>query len=141
MESASFPSSSSHCAVQSAHGYPKEAFSANFAAFKVTIDGKTKILVARNTEKELHSEGWIVKRLEAEVGPLDIPSNASRVKVEQIFTERAPCAGQCETVIGKYFKDAAVFFWVPKTGERWGGAAETLREYWLGLKPVVAPLE
>jgi hypothetical protein len=117
--------------------YPPEAFKANFAAFKVTIDGKSQILVARNTEKELHSEGWIVKRLEAEVGgPLTIPSNAARVKVEQIFTERAPCAGQCEVIIRTYFKDAAVFFWIPKTGERWGGAAEILREYWLGIRPL-----
>jgi hypothetical protein len=120
--------------------YPREAFRANFAAFKVKIDGKSRILVARNTEQELHSEGWIVKRLEAEVGSLKIPSNAARVKVEQIFTERAPCAGQCEVVIGTYFKDAAVFFWVPKTGERWGAAAEALREYWLGITPLPAAL-
>ena len=121
--------------------YPRETFSANFAAFKVRIDGKEQILVARNTERELHSEGWIVKRLEAEVGPLTIPSNADRVRVLQIFTERAPCAGQCELIISRYFKDAAVFFWVPQTGERWGPAAEALREYWLGIKPLTTALE
>jgi hypothetical protein len=116
--------------------FPQYSFEANFAAFKVTIDGKELILVARNTKEELHSEGWILKRLEAEVGPLKIPSNAARVKVTQIFTERAPCAGQCEIVISTYFKEAAVFFFVPKAGERWAGAAKTLREFWLGIRPL-----
>jgi hypothetical protein len=116
--------------------FPLDSFETNFAAFRVTIDGKQEIIVARNTEQSLHSEEWIVQRLEHAVGPLHVPANRARVTIDQVFTERAPCAGRCESVLAKYFPEAKVFFWVAKAGERPRWAAGTLHEFWRGLKPL-----
>jgi len=112
-----------------------ESFEANYAAFKVTVDGRPMIVVARNTEGELHSEHWILAYLEKLVGPIRTGSkNRERVRVLQVFTEREPCAGQCERIMSDLFKEAKVFFWVPQD-KRWSAASKILHEFWLGLKP------
>jgi hypothetical protein len=115
--------------------FPERAFKSNFAAFEVTIDGKRFVVVARNEEEGRHSEQWIVQFLTQRVGPLSEPKNLARVKVHNVFTERAPCSGRCENVLKDWFEDANIFFVTGKQGQRSEAADKTIKRYWMGTEP------
>jgi hypothetical protein len=108
-----------------------EAFgSHNIAAVKISVGGKTRILVARSTVKELHSEARLIKQIE------DIVAKEGDVEVLQVLSERIPCtrAGCLQGINAKYPK-ADIFYFVAEELKPLGTKTAKALEIAYGLRP------
>ncbi len=92
----------------SANGSTIESFNRNFAAARIRLEtGETAIIQALNVANATHSEEEIFVLIN------EIKKRGSKVKIEQIFTERMPCVNCMHEIIRKHFgQDVDIFYFI-----------------------------
>jgi hypothetical protein len=106
------------------------SFKRNVAVVRVKIDGKERIIGSVNDPNALHSEQQILKTIEKEVGPLNVPGNRKRVELLEVYSEREPCAEMCSKHLKTFFPNAKIYYTM---SEEWTvQRAKELRDRWLG---------
>lgn len=102
-------------------GAAEEAFYRNFMSARINVDGEIHYLTALNVpDSAWHSESHLldlVHEIRTKSG------GAKNVRVEQVLTERIPCAN-CTRMLDEQFSDTQIFYFVGKDANR----AESLFE-------------